>query len=379
MDINIVLNAGKNHAIGTGSAKPTCMAVKLLVGSALLILGLVMAAPETRAAPIELDRTSNKFVQAGARSLKALGPEFAIVGGAAGFIFGEKELDIKELKASLKRQWRNEIRDGREDDFQSFISDKSRGWKRELKTIKIEIDAGNYKRANTDTHKLAGDIGEDLEFFYKAVGEKNPYPAGPTLPYLLSGISMLLDLHINRINWLQKDLDDKIRAGSNKIKQIKLDLATTITDYNKNREEYIKILEMEKERAIDERIAKVKFWRPGEGNGWRAVVRDLGISDEFTRLTWFPPGNLLYYYNCERGYVESGGGPGGASWRDNPCLAKATRWAMVEYTKRIKQLRADVVKINLDYTLSWYPTICAPEKQKPTCFNHVRPQNTILE
>ncbi len=269
----------------------------------LLITVLLMSATATKA-QIKIPGEVGKFVKIGAKVLSMTGNPYAkAIGGMAGILFAEESApDYKELKASLEKEWLQDISDKSKEDYKTFINARKQGYKLSLAKIKLAEDT-SLSKALDEAQILSGIVYTDIPLYYQNKGG-TPYPAGPTLPYLFAAMNLDLGLLKMQIEWEQQSLNQADAAGDAKGRtEARERRDTSVKQYNKEYVEFWKILQSESSRAKKERADQVQCLTAFPfGTGVSYTVRDLydGRADNPSSLRYYK----FLYDSGERGYDD---------------------------------------------------------------------------
>ncbi len=270
---------------------------------AMLLITVLLSSAMVTKAQIKVSREANRYIQIGAKALSIINSPYAkVLGGAVGFLFAEEKLpEYAELKASLEKAWLLDIDDSRKEAYKAFIIARKVSYRKDLATIET-FDKFSRPEAMAEAARVATVVFTDIPFFHQNDGGK-AYPAGPTLPYLFSAMSLYLDLLKMQINWRQLNINDAAAAGNTeKITDERGRRDALVEQYNKQLVDFWKTIEKESMRAKQERLSQVVCEeKADEHDGWWFSVRDkyYGREDE-----GYTP-NLKYYAHVDNQYANA--------------------------------------------------------------------------
>ena len=250
--------------------------------------------------------------------------------------FAEQQKSFDDLKEELEKKWTEAIDDALTNKFLDSRKDESSGWHENLTTTYNHAEIhNNYEDAVMELDTPAMMVKRGITHLDSA-HQKDPYPARPSLPYLVAAQSRYLDIQINRIKYLQKLIDDHTAREQH----WKNNLLGVIDDYNKARQQFQEILITEKERAIRERNEMITKGPLREENKGNFAVTDRYINEAY--------GNV-YAYACGglNPYIYDGQGEG--------CRINARRFVANNLHEIQTKASEEMLKETRTYTLRGYP------------------------
>jgi hypothetical protein len=247
--------------------------MKRTIFAAIILLAMTAGVTNSQ---VIVERKENKFIQIGAKLLGSINSPYAkVLGGALGFLFAEEKLpQYDELKASLQKQWMEDIDDKSKENYKTFINGRKKGYVNGLQAINtFDRVPGARDQALAEAGRLWTIVNTDIPLFHENEGGK-PYSAGPTLPYLFSAMTLNLGLLKMQIDWVQEDIDQN--AGDAKTIGASIGKRDAlVSQYNANFISFWKTLQKEIKRAKVERLSLVTYHQEdNKEGGYRYFVYD---------------------------------------------------------------------------------------------------------